>query len=302
MKELNLPDSLHQWSQPAHFGLTIRGYSTPDTGKPLVHFLHGNGMCGLTYWPMLEALQKDFDLIITDIQGHGDSDAGDHFLGWNTNAEICTRVLKHHLAQSNPRRPVYGVAHSLGGALTTLMAGEHPELFKKLVLLDPVYFPRGMITAMAGLHFAGLLEKFSPLSKQAKKRRTEWPTRVAAENYLRGRGIFKGWDEAALKSFVRYAMKDGGAGHVSLKCPTWLEAKIFGTYPKGLWKTIKSLKVSTDLIMAENTFSFSEGSAERAVRLNKNFSMLSMRGHHCFMQEYPLETTELVRDALLKRR
>ena len=299
MKDPLLPENLHAWSQPAHYGLTIRGFATRDSGKPLLHFLHGNGMSGLTYWPMLEILQDDFDLLITDIQGHGDSDAGERFLGWNDNAEICTRVLRHHLSQHGSDRPVFGVAHSLGGALTTLMAGEHPGMFDRLVLLDPVYFPPAMIAAMAGLQMTGLLERLSPLSRQARRRRTEWPSRSAAENSLRNRGIFKGWHPDALHAFVRYAMTEKSSGEVVLKCPSWIEARIFASYPKGLWKTIRHIQTPVHLLMAENTFPFSRGSAERAMRLNRKFTTAYMPGYHCFMQEHPQQSAEAVRSQLL---
>lgn len=300
MREPDLPHGLHAWSQPSLYGLTIRGFATPDRGKPLVHFLHGNGLCGLTYWPMLTHLQADFDLLITDVQGHGDSDSGDRFLGWNRNAEICTRVLKHHLSQTREARDVYGVAHSLGGALTTLMAAEHPGLFTRLVLLDPVYFPRGMLTAMAGLRWAGLLDHLSPLSRQARRRRQHWPSRNAAEHALRGRGIFRDWDDTALQAFVRYAMTDTDDDGVALKCPAWLEAKIFATYPRGLWRALAGLQTPTTLIMASDTFPFAAASAERAQRLNPMISREVVSGGHCFMQERPHETAQWINSRLLK--
>lgn len=290
MKDPRLPDGLYAWSQPAHYGLTIRGFATRDTGKPLLHFLHGNGLCGLTYWPMLAHLRSGFDLLITDIQGHGDSDAGERFLGWNANAEIASKVLSHHLSQRQSRRPVYGVAHSLGGALTTLMAAARPGLFDRLVLLDPVYFPPSMIYAMAGLQLSGLLDKLAPLSRQARRRRTHWPSRLAAEHALKERGMFRGWHPDSLRAFVRYAIADCANGEVTLKCPSWIEARIFASFPKGLWKAIAELQTPAHLMMAEDTYDFAARGAERAVRMNPVYSQQKVRGEHCFMQQYPEQT------------
>jgi pimeloyl-ACP methyl ester carboxylesterase len=301
LKDQTLPEGLSAWTQSSAYGLKVRGFASHDRGKPLIHFLHGNGMSGLTYWPMLRELHDDFDFLITDVQGHGDSDSGERFLGWNKNAEICTRVLKHHLAQSaKPNRPVYGLAHSLGAVLTTLMVAENPGLFSKSVLLDPVYFPRGMLTAMAGLRLAGLLERMAPLSRKAQRRRTQWPSNLAATNYLRERGVFKNWHEEALKSFVLYAMDKDSHGQVSLKCPNWIEAKFFGTYPLGLWRAIKRIDSPMHLLMAEKTFPFASKSANRALAINTHFSQQKVMGEHCFMQEYPSKTAQLVKSILIE--
>ncbi|NUL20695.1 alpha/beta hydrolase, partial [Agrobacterium tumefaciens] len=69
------------WSHSTSAGFTLRGWHGQPSGKPLLHFLHGNGFCGRTYTPLLQALAEDFDLWLCDIQGHGDSDHGGRFLG-----------------------------------------------------------------------------------------------------------------------------------------------------------------------------------------------------------------------------
>lgn len=299
MKLHSVPEPLTPWVQKSQYGLSFRGYESPDTGKPLIHFLHGNGMCGLVYWPMLRELLSDFDLLITDIQGHGDSDNGDRFLGWNQNAAICERIVQQRLsARRSSKPPVYALAHSFGGALTVLMAGQSPALFQKMVLLDPVLFPRSMLTAMMGLKSVGLLERLSPLSRKASRRRSTWPSSMAAKHYLEGRGIFRDWDEQALQCFVSHALAQSDNGELSLKCPTWLEANIFASYPQGLWKALENLTVPTELIMAENTFPFAGKSAQKICRSNAAINLTKVAGGHCFMQERPVETAELIKTNL----
>ena len=62
------------WSHSCSAGFTLRGWRSEPSGKPLLHFLHGNGFCGRAYEPMLRHLARDFDLWLCDVQGHGDSD------------------------------------------------------------------------------------------------------------------------------------------------------------------------------------------------------------------------------------
>ena len=86
--------ALLAWSHRGSAGFTLRGeYSTPS-GKPVLHFLHGNGYCGRTYWPMLQILQTDFDIFISDMQGHGDTDHGGRFHGWNCTAELALEAWR----------------------------------------------------------------------------------------------------------------------------------------------------------------------------------------------------------------
>ncbi|MGE8479537.1 MAG: alpha/beta hydrolase, partial [Pseudomonas shirazensis] len=41
------------WSHDCSEGFTLRGWRSPASGKPLLHFLHGNGFCSLAYQPLL---------------------------------------------------------------------------------------------------------------------------------------------------------------------------------------------------------------------------------------------------------
>ena len=44
------------WSHRSSAGCTIRGEHSLPSGKPVIHFLHGTGYCGRSYWPMLQSL------------------------------------------------------------------------------------------------------------------------------------------------------------------------------------------------------------------------------------------------------
>ncbi|NES11605.1 alpha/beta hydrolase, partial [Pseudomonas laurentiana] len=131
------------WSYPSSAGFTLRGWCSPPTGKPLLHFLHGTGFCGLVYRPMLEVLSESFDLWLSDVQGHGDSDHGGAFLGWNRTAELALEAFEAGRgAYANV--PCFALGHSFGGVLTSLILAREPALFQRAVLLDPVLFSRAM--------------------------------------------------------------------------------------------------------------------------------------------------------------
>ncbi len=82
------------WQHPTRHGFTLRGWHSRPSGKPLLHFLHGNGFCGRVYEPMLTHLGQHYDLWLSDAQGHGDSDHGERFVGWNRSADLAVEAFK----------------------------------------------------------------------------------------------------------------------------------------------------------------------------------------------------------------
>lgn len=222
------PMSLSPWSHPCSAGFTLRGWRSEPSGKPLLHFLHGNGFCGRTYEPMLRLLTEDFDLWLCDIQGHGESDHGGRFHGWNRNAEMAVEAFEAGRGRYGDV-PRLACGHSFGGVLSSLVLARHPGLFTRAVLLDPVLFTPAMIGVMALSETLGLQLRGS-LAKKARLRRSQWPDRAAAYAGLRGRGIFKGWTDEALWAYVEYALKESDDG-VELKCRPSREAEIFSSFP-----------------------------------------------------------------------
>lgn len=286
------------WSYPCSAGFTLRGWHSPPSGKPLLHFLHGNGFCARTYEPLLALLAEDFDLWLCDVQGHGDSDHGGRFHGWNRSAELAVEAFLAQRARF-AEVPCFAVGHSFGGVLTSLILARQPQLFLRAVLLDPVLFTPAMIGVMALSDVVGLYRRNSMASK-ARSRRRQWPDRTAAFAGLHGRGMFKGWTDAALTAYVEHALKtvDGG---VELKCRPSREADIFGSFPKRLWSSLAKVQTPTQVLYGQSTYPFIAGAVARWSALNPHVSGQIVAGGHCFMQEDPLTAAARVSDFLLAR-
>ncbi len=282
--------------------LVIRGWRSPVRGRPLIHFLHGNGFCASVYWQMLAPLvcdsdgqQAPFDCILTDLQGHGESEAGSHFLGWNGNASLATAVIESVAAEFGEVTR-YAIGHSFGGVLTAMLCSRNPKLFSRAVLLDPVLFTPVMINLLRVQKF--FLPRYrTPFSQKALKRRDHWDSFQQAADSLRGRGIYKGWCEASLQDFILGALEARDErGTVALRCPTWLESDIFNSVPFGLWKDIKRSETPTRILYGERSYPFVAKAARLAAKQNSHFSYRELPGGHCFMQEDP----ELARNQLLQ--
>jgi pimeloyl-ACP methyl ester carboxylesterase len=287
------------WAFDTQQGFTLRGWHSTPSGKPVLHFLHGNSFCGRVYEPMLALLANDFDLWLSDVQGHGDSDLGGRFKGWNPSAELAVQAFQAHRKSLFGDVAVVALGHSFGGVLTCLAMAEHPRLFSRAVVLDPVIFSAAMALGITMAEATGLAAH-SPLARAARKRRSHWPDRQAAIDALRGRGTYKGWTEEALQAFGEHALRpaDDGEG-VVLKCPPSREAEIFASAPVGLWTSLRRVKTPTTLIHADKTFPFIAPSAEQWAASNPHVKVEVVHGGHCFMQVDPPATATLVRSHLL---
>lgn len=286
--------TLLPWSHSCSAGFTLRGWHSPPSGKPLLHFIHGNGFCGRTYEPMLALLAEHFDLWLCDMQGHGDSDHGGAFVGWNRNAELAMEAFVAGKAIFGDV-PRYALGHSFGGVLTSLILAAHPQMFRRAVLLDPVLFPEQEMLKRR------LLGRFvrNPLVEATRKRRSQWPDRQTAFDKLQGRGIFQGWEDAALHAHVHHALRDEAGQGVVLKCAPTREAEIFESAPRGLWRSLGKIQTPVRLIHGDKTYPFVQQSAARLSASNPHVTVEELPGGHCFMQENPGLTAQRVLAFLL---
>lgn len=285
------------WQHPSSAGFTLRGWHTPPRGRPLLHFLHGNGFCGRMYEPMLSHLAADFDLWLCDIQGHGDSDHGGPFVGWNRNADLALEALQAQ-GRAFEQVPTVAVGHSFGGVLTALLLAQHPQRFTRAVLLDPVLFTPSMVLGLTLAEATGMA-RHAPLARQARGRRARWASRQEALDGLRGRGVYKGWQDDALNAFVTHGLRDDTDGSVTLKCHPSREAEIFSSGPERLWNHLGRVRTPTEVLHAQHTFSFVTESVHRWADINPVVRTQLVPGGHCFMQERPQDTAARVRACLL---
>lgn len=253
---------------------------------PTIHFLSGNGFCAGVYAPFLRGLSPDYGLFAHDIEGHGDSEAPARFSGIGS---VCRRVRAVAEEQALPR-PMIGMGHSFGAALTLKLAAEHPGLFRALVLLDPIIMPPLAWRVWSSLRYL----RANPAAQAARKRRDRWPSREAVIERLRGRGIYRGWTEPALAAFADHATRTDANGERVLSCPKELEAQIFErpVYP---WNYFPKLDVPVLILHGASSYPFIAPAAKLAQKHNPRVAVQTLPGGHCFMQEDPPAATAAVR-------
>jgi pimeloyl-ACP methyl ester carboxylesterase len=239
-----------------------------------------------------------FSVFTTDIPGHGLSQPPlRRWPHWRSLAKTVDQAMvQQEMVQQSadhPARRRVGVGHSLGAILTLLQAHQHPERFERILLLDPVLFPRKIMLAQQTLKMLGLWTRM-PLPKATRKRSSQWDSRELMQQQLAEKRFYRSWDPEALHGYV-------GGGHratptgVELSCaPEW-EARIFASYPTRLMQAIKQVKIPVHIICASNSFPFVLSGAQRAAALNPNISYQRWGEGHCFPMEQAQATAGLVR-------
>lgn len=272
-------DSTQPWTSTAGGGPRLNGRRSEGSGACL-HFLHGNGFCGGVYWPFLRALQGSRPLFCHDFEAHGRSEAPPAFSGPRALIARIPQVMEDQgLADG---RPLIGIGHSYGAALTLRVAAERPELFRALVLLDPITMPTPV---WLGVKLLSALDR-NAIAQGARRRRDRWDSRAQVLEKLRGRGIYRGWTEEALECFVDYATREEADGSRVLCCPKTIEAQIF-EQPMYAWRAYRRVRVPVLYLYGRRSYPFIPWAARLARRANPHVEVQIQEGGHCFMQEDP---------------
>ncbi len=102
--------------------------------KPPVVLLHGLMASGACWTPLARALEKDYDVIMPDARGHGNSGAPNYGYCYdNLAADVISLI--DALGLANPA--VLG--HSMGGMTAAVVASQNPKRLRGLILADPTF-------------------------------------------------------------------------------------------------------------------------------------------------------------------
>ncbi|HKJ25700.1 MAG TPA: alpha/beta hydrolase [Myxococcota bacterium] len=258
-------------------------------GPPLLAH-HANGFCAGLWAPVAERLREHFHVVAMDARGHGDSSHPEHpgAFEWHHFADDLAAVAGRVAAEAG--RPLaVGLGHSFGGTATLAAAAQRPELFERVVCVDPVVFPPEVSDAARIAHGQSLVDG-------ARKRRRDWPDRQTAIEHFRPRSLFAGWTERALALYVDEGMRARPDGSLELKCAPEVEAAVFGS-SRGfdLFGRVAGMTTPALLLWARHG-NFPHGLYQRLVERLGDARIEDVDAGHLV----PMEKPEIVVDAVLR--
>ncbi|WP_427790615.1 alpha/beta fold hydrolase [Brevundimonas diminuta] len=259
-----------------------------DSERPVdLVFVHANGFNARTYRTLLQPLSSALRIWAPDLRGHGATRlpaAPQGHRSWKDHRDDLIALLQ---AIGGP--PVALAGHSIGGTSGLLAAAERPDRVSRLLLLDPVIWPRPMVMAL-NLPLASRLSRGFPIVSQTLKRRAVFDSREQALAAYRGRGAFKGWSDMMLADYLADGLTETDKG-LELTCaPAW-EASNYAAQAHDPWRALARYPGAVRVLKGET------GSL-CAVRPSSRHATLQVEtvagGGHLF----PMTHAEITRDAL----
>ncbi|GGC80049.1 alpha/beta fold hydrolase [Chelatococcus reniformis] len=264
----------------------------PDA--PLLHIAHATGLNAQSYRQLGERLSDRFRVIATDARGHGMTDLPAdpaQLTSWLRYVDDLAAVLETF------GEPAFLVGHSMGAAVTLMLAATRPDLARGAVLLDPAVVPYAQLEQRERDARVGV-RLDAEIARTAARRRADWPSRDAIRKAYDGRGMFAWWRPGTLDDYLDGGLRTLPDGRVTLACsPAW-EAATFNSVTTQLWRLAPQCEVPVALMRADIASTFAAAEAEALQRLLPHTIIAHAEGRTHFL---PQEDLDLVADFVLEQ-
>ncbi len=209
--------------------------------------------------------------------------------------QILANDLIDHMDHLN-RKNVIGMGHSMGGIASWLAAIKRPDLFSRLVLIDPVILPKWGTRIIRWLP-SNIKIKYFPPIKIASRRKDRWESMATAKEYFLSKKFFQRFDPAAMEDFLNYGLQERD-GYVQLVYPRKWEARVYAT-PPNVWKVMGKSPCPITIIRATYSDVISDkrwNAIQKKVK-NGHFIEIENAGH-LVPFEQPELCAEIINDIL----
>lgn len=217
-------------NKPAHF-FTLEG---AEVAGPAIHLYHANAYPFGSYQDFMQRLQGG------NVFGLG------HRATWANNREPSDQLSWQHYGDDliefldqQDRGPVIGVGHSMGAVTTMFAAAKRPDLFRALVLIDPVFIPTSLWLMARSMW--RLAKSKNIMAEVAERRPNRWASRSEAAEFHRSKRAFSKFGAQAMDDFASHAIEAQG-DDFGLAFPREWEAHVYRTVPY-VWRSLKSVQM-----------------------------------------------------------
>ncbi len=257
---------------------------------PILHFAHANAYPPQAYQSLLNLLKPYYNQKAIRFRPISDKNFSTQQV---TNWTIFSEDIKE-LFEKEQWQDVYGIGHSLGAVSSLIAALNHPNLFKKLVLIEPVILPKNyyLINRLLPISWR---KRIIPVAKIALNRRDKWPSKEAAYQHFRKKKVFGGITDIVLREVIEHSTHPTPEGHITLTFPKHWEAQIYATVTNPRYY-LKRLNIPFLIVRGNQTDVIKE-------REWLNIQKLNPRGKYINIEKtghlLPFEAPELLADLIL---
>ena len=251
-------------------------------GLPTLLLLHGDMRTSRSWDAVARELRGDFHVLALDMRGHGDSD-------WPESGYTFAQRVDdlEAFADAVGLRGAATAAHSTGGVVATLLAKRRPDIFSRLMLLEPMVV---------------VTESFQRMvSKRAETPRRTWASRAEMRDYLKWHRMTGKWRDDVIEDVAAHESYARADGRLDMKWATasmaWKERE--GDYPD-LRPALRALGKPILFAMSDSrAAAFAE--VTRIAERTADFDTLTIAdsGHNMYMDQ-PSAVAEAARRFALK--
>jgi pimeloyl-ACP methyl ester carboxylesterase len=247
-------------------------YATWGKRGGSIVILHSMGMDAYSMEKMCEALEDRYRILALTILAHGDSTIPAKTVTLPEHAELLRECYKK-LGYT----PCVLIGHSIGGRMSMILAADHPEEVKGVVLVDIA--PPDPVSRSWGQQAPGTMKNVDEATAYIKER-------------------YPGFDAYYLENRLRHGFTKQPDGSLKPK-PTG--SPTMTSYFTDLWPYVERIKVPTKLILGSGSQLVTSEKRERMMKLIPGLEVVTVMGaSHMVPQDKPVDFEKEIR-AFLKR-
>ncbi len=185
--------------------------------SPTLFLLHGDMRTSRSWDAVARRLRHRYHILALDSRGHGDSD-------WPDNGYTFAQRVDdlESFADAIEMRNAVAVAHSTGGVVAALLSDRRPDIFSRLVLLEPMVV---------------VTESFQRMvSKRAETPRRTWNSPEDMYKYLKWHRMTGKWPDEVTRDVVAHESYRLPNGRLDMK---WATASMSWSEREGDYHDIK---------------------------------------------------------------
>lgn len=254
----------------------------------IIHFAHANGYPPEGYQNFIDPFLEKHNVIASKWRPLWGDQSPKPIKSWNTFADDLIQFMDEQGLKN-----VIGMGHSMGGTISVIAALRRPDLFEKLILIDPVIFPKKLLFFTTLLP-QSILKKIVPIAKKSSKRRDQWDSKNEVYQLWRKKRVFKKFSDDVLKTFVEHAIIPSANGKMTLAYSKEWETQVYITAPYIFSKMIK-MKTPLTVIRGEFTDVLLPSFWKHWKQVQPDAELIDFKdAGHLIPMEYPNELANLI--------
>ena len=261
---------------------------------PLLHFSHANGYPPLAYKAMLDPF-LDTHRVIASLHRplwEPPPEPGT-VSSWQTFGNDLIPLL------SDMEKPVVSIGHSMGSVAIMMAAVQRPELFSRIVLIEPVLIPKRYLTLLQ--LFGRFATSNIPLVRKTLARADQWSSKQEAFEHFRSKFVFKDISDEVLWDYVQHGTTDAADGSCSLCYSKQWEAHCY-TLVHNLWHLLGKISMPVLAIRGANSNTLTHATWMKWRKISPQHEYLEIgQAGHLVPFEQPVPLALEIKNWLLTR-